>query len=41
MACTKMMATLYNVETNTINYHNKRFLVIVNYRRIQLFENIE
>ena len=37
----KMMALLYNVGTNTINYHIKKCLVIVSYRKIQLFENFE
>lgn len=37
----KMMATLYDVDVRTINYHIKKFLVIVNYKKIQLFENFE
>lgn len=37
----KMMATLYDVGTNTINYHIKRYSRTVSYRRIQLFENFE
>ena len=37
----KMMATLYDVGTNTINYHIKRYSKIVSYRRSQLFENFE
>ena len=37
----KMMATLYDVETNTINYHVKKYLMIANYRKMQLFENFE
>ena len=36
----KMMATLYDVDVRTINYHIKRFLVIVNCRRIQLSKNL-
>ena len=35
----KMMAVLYDVDVRTINYHVKKYLVIVNYRRIQLSEN--
>ena len=35
----KMMATLYDIDVRTINYHIKRFLVIVNCRRIQLSKN--
>lgn len=34
----KMMATLYDVDVRTINYHIKKFLVIVNYKKIQLSE---
>ena len=37
----KMMATLYDVGPNTINYHIKKILRIVGYRRSQLFENFE
>lgn len=37
----KMMATLYDVETNTIIYHLKKVFRIVNCRRSQLFENFE
>lgn len=37
----KVMATLYDVGVNTINYHIKRYSRIVNCRRVQLFENIE
>lgn len=37
----KMMATLYDVGTNTINYHIKRYSRIVSYRKSQLFENFE
>lgn len=37
----KMMATLYDVGTNTINYHIKRYSRIVSYRKNQLFENFE
>ena len=37
----KMMATLYDVGTNTINYHIKKSLRTVSYKRIQLFENFE
>ena len=35
----KMMATLYDVDVRTINYHVKKYLVIVSCRRIQLSEN--
>ncbi|MGO5478752.1 hypothetical protein ACTQVS_01120 [Anaerovoracaceae bacterium HCP3S3_H6] len=35
----KMMATLYDVDVRTINYHVKKSLVIANYKRIQLSEN--
>lgn len=35
----KMMAVLYDVDVRTINYHVKKYLVIVNRRRIQLSEN--
>lgn len=35
----KMMAVLYDVDVRTINYHVKKYLVIVNCRRIQLSEN--
>lgn len=41
MADAEMMATLYDVRTNTINYHIKRYSRTVSYRRIQLFENFE
>ena len=34
----KMLAVLYEVETNTINYHIKKILKIRNYRKIQLSE---
>ena len=37
----KMMATLYDVGTNTINYPIKRYSRIVSYRKSQLFENFE
>jgi len=37
----KMMATLYDVDVRTINYHVKKSSVIANYKRIQLFENFE
>ena len=35
----KMMATLYDVDVRTINYHVKKYLVIVSCRRMQLSEN--
>ena len=35
----KMMATLYDVDVRTINYHIKMILVIVNCKRIQLSKN--
>ena len=35
----KMMAVLYDVDVRTINYHVKKYLVIVNCRRKQLSEN--
>lgn len=35
----KMMATLYDVDVRTVNYHVKKYLMIVNYKRIQLSEN--
>ena len=35
----KRMATLYDVDVRTINYHVKKYLVIVSCRRIQLSEN--
>ena len=31
----KMMATLYDVDVRTINYHVKKSSVIANYKRIQ------
>lgn len=34
----KMMATLYDVDVRTINYHVKKYLVIANCRRSQLSE---
>ena len=34
-----MMAVLYDVDVRTINYHVKKYLVIVSCRRIQLSEN--
>ena len=37
----KMMATLYDVGVNTINYHIKKYLKIVSCKKIQLFENFE
>lgn len=37
----KMMAALYDVETNTVNYHLKKYLLIMSYRKKQLFENYE
>lgn len=37
----KMMATLYDVETNTINYHIKKVFSDSESRKIQLFENFE
>ena len=37
----KMMATLYDVGVNTINYHIKKYLKIVCCKKIQLFENFE
>ena len=37
----KMMATLYDVGTNTINYHIKKYLKTASCRRIQLFEKFE
>ena len=37
----KMMATLYGVETNTINYHIKKYLKTANWTKIQLFEKFE
>jgi hypothetical protein len=37
----KMMGTLYNVETHTVNYHLKRFFLTVNWRKSQLFEIFE
>lgn len=37
----KMMGVLYNVETNTINYHLKKFLEIWSWMKIQLFKNLE
>lgn len=35
----KMMATLYDVDVRTINYHVKKFLVTVNCKKRQLSEN--
>jgi hypothetical protein len=35
------MGMLYNIETHTVNYHLKKYLPPVNYRKIQLFENFE
>ena len=35
----KMMATLYDVDVRTINYHVKKFLVTVNCKKQQLSEN--
>ena len=35
----KMMATLYDVDVRTINYHVKKYLVIVSCRRMQLSAN--
>lgn len=37
----KMLAELYDVEVNTINYHIKKFLKTQNLQKIQLFENFE
>lgn len=37
----KMMGTLYDVETHTINYHLKRCSPTVSCRKIQLFEIFE
>lgn len=37
----KMMGLLYNVETHTINYHLKRFLLTEKSMKIQLFEDFE
>ena len=37
----KMMGLLYNVETHTINYHLKKYLQMVSWMKIQLFENFE
>ena len=37
----KMMGQLYDVETQTINYHLKRCLATVSGRKLQLFENFE
>mgnify|MGYP000670763472 CR=1 FL=1 len=36
----KMMGVLYNVGTNTINYHLKK-LIVVDLMKNQLFENLE
>ena len=35
----KLMAQLYDVDVRTVNYHIKKSLLIVNYRKIQLSEN--
>ena len=35
----KMMGLLYNVETHTINYHLKKYLMMANWRSSQLYEN--
>lgn len=35
----KMMAELYDVDVRTINYHIKKYLKTVNFRKIQLSEN--
>lgn len=32
----KMIAVLYDVDVRTINYHLKKYLRMVNYKRIQL-----
>lgn len=37
----KTMGLLYNVETHTINYHLKKVLRMVNWKKMQLFENFE
>lgn len=37
----KIMGLLYNVETHTINYHLKKVLRMVNWKKMQLFENFE
>lgn len=37
----KMLSTLYNVEINTINYHIKKYIMIMNWKKNQLFENFE
>ncbi len=35
----KMMVILYDVDFCTINYHVKKYLEIVNYKKFQLSEN--
>ena len=35
----KMMTALYDVDVRTVNYQVKKYLVIVNCKRIQLSEN--
>ena len=37
----KMMGQLYDVEVPTINYHLKKSLMIMSYRKIQLLEIFE
>lgn len=37
----KMMGVLYNVETNTINYHIKKYSQIKSWMKNQLFEIFE
>jgi len=37
----KMLAVLYEVEPNTINFISKRFLRILNLKKFQLFEIFE
>jgi len=37
----KMMGTLYNIETHTVNYHLKKYLPTANCGKIQLFEIFE
>lgn len=37
----KMLAVLFDVEPHTINYHIKRFLMIMSWMKVQLLENFE
>ncbi|QIM68375.1 hypothetical protein SAMN02910354_00767 [Basfia succiniciproducens] len=37
----KMMGLLYDVEVHTINYHLKKYLQTVSWKKIQLFEIFE